>query len=259
MGWDIVSIGTHHKLPINKPEFIAEKLVQLIKNPIEMGYYEDWIYNPSQNKISHFDGIYPWIKMKNYPYSGGAKLYKFVDIYRSANIIFEKLKNNFQSVKFEDKNSKVYFMDDISNPYSIYELGNDEDFDYDIRIFRDIFEFSDNFSGRWFQFEEIFRYPYQGKSKELLDNFRNHIYQQFKLAGCDKAFFFPDQGSGQFLYDSINLASDEWIEYLNSGDFMEDGDEPVFFSINDYIEGKTFIKNRRDYVDVFIDDFRDMI
>ena len=51
MGWDIVSIGTHHKLPINKPELIAEKLVQLIKNPIEVGYFEEWTYNSSQNKI----------------------------------------------------------------------------------------------------------------------------------------------------------------------------------------------------------------
>lgn len=40
---------------------------------------------------------------------------------------------------------------------------------------------------------------------------------------------------------------------------MEGEDKPVLFSINDYIEGKTFIENEIDYVDVFIDDFRDMI
>ena len=259
MGWDIVSIGTHHKLPINKPELIAEKLVQFIKNPIEVGYFEEWIYNSSQNKIFHFDGIYRWIKIKDFLYSGSDKLYKFVDIYGSANFIFQKLKNNFDSVKFEDLKSKEYFMEDIKNPYALYELENNVDYDYPIRIFKDIFEFSDNFTGRWFHFVDIFRNPYEGKSKELLDNFRNHIFQQFKLAGCDKAFFFPDQGNGEVLYDRINLPSNEWIEYLNSGEFMEDGDEAVLFSINDYIEGKSILANKKDYVDVFIDDFRDMI
>ena len=189
MGWDIVSIGTHHKLPINKPQLIAEKLVHQIKNPIEFGYFEEWMYSPSENKIFNFDGIYPWIKIKDFPYSGGDKLYKFVDIYRSANLISQKLKNNFHSVKFEDKNSKECFLEDITNPFAIYELENEKDWDYDIRIFNDIFEFSDNFPGRWFQFEAIFRNHYEGQSKELLDKFRYHIFRQFKLAGCDKAFF----------------------------------------------------------------------
>ncbi len=84
-----------------------------------------------------------------------------------------------------------------------------------------------------------------------------------KLCGCDRVYFFPDQGYGEFIYNRINLPSKEWLAYLMSGRNLkeaaknEEAVEPLrIINIVDYVEGRTVL-DAKDYVHCFIDDFSD--
>ena len=40
------------------------------------------------------------------------------------------------------------------------------------------------------------------------------------------AYYFADQGPGEKLMDRLNLTSKKWCAYLDSGGFVEKGNDP---------------------------------
>lgn len=56
MGWDIVTIGTNHKLPINDAIETAKMLSSLVNGTISIGYYCDYEYNKYDNTIHNVSG-----------------------------------------------------------------------------------------------------------------------------------------------------------------------------------------------------------
>lgn len=258
MGWDIVAIGTNHTLPIDNPIETAKRLLPLCAGPVSIGYYSDWEYKFQENIIvSKFSG---WKELSSLCNDKCGETVKFnIQGYCASNI-YEEIGRNIKDVKFLDKDDKSIFISEIMDKYDIYELVNDLNWYPDNRIFFQIAEFSVDFPGRWFQFEYLFNKPYEGKAKEVLDKLRKDIYFQMKLCGCDKAYFFPDQSYGEFLYDKLNLPATEWLAYLMSGGHLVevgDDDNLRLFYISDYISGNRIL-DEREYVHCFIDDFSDL-
>lgn len=81
---------------------------------------------------------------------------------------------------------------------------------------------------------------------------------KFKASRCDKAYYFPDQGFGEALYDVINLPSDEWIAYMHSRKYIKDDDNSqVIIKMSDYITGKIVLRSDQSVICI-IDDFSDL-
>lgn len=147
----------------------------------------------------------------------------------------------------------------FGTPYEIFRIELDHK---EVVFYSDIFienvEFDVSFPGRWFAFEDIFRNPYMGENKQKLDDFRKGIYSQFKAAGCDKAYYFPDQGYGQALYDLINLPSAQWVAYMQSREYIKhDDNNHVIIKMSDYIAGKFILRADQNIICI-VDYFSDM-
>ncbi|MBD5191578.1 MAG: hypothetical protein HDS88_01675 [Bacteroidales bacterium] len=80
----------------------------------------------------------------------------------------------------------------------------------------------DPIRGRWFQFVRAFNSSDVLSNKVDISDFRKYIFRQLKACGCDKAYYFADQGSGEWLYNAIDKPAKEWIEYLEKGEYITD-------------------------------------
>lgn len=256
MGWDIVSIGTNHQLPIHNPVETARRLLPLCDGPVSIGYFDNWQYDKDSNRIIH--EWKDWIELNRLNEGLKGDLIRFEIAEYAAKLLFNNLYGDISKVKFEDEDDRELFLDSVKSKFPIFEFNGGRHHLVRNWIFEEIAEFSDNFPARWFQFVSLFRSPYEGEVKDLLDSFRNYIFKQMQLCGCDKAYYFADQGDGEMLLDKLDLKTADWLEYLYSGNFKEDKSEkPIIFSVIDYINGK-IILHEDEYADCFIDDFSDM-
>lgn len=261
MGWDIIAIGTNHNLPIEDPTATAKRLLPLCPGPVSIGHFSDWEYDPKENLIRRLSST--WKEEALLCGEKEGETVKFIIENACALSIYENLGKRFHEVNFISRDDKISFLSYIKNRYALFELYNDKTWYPDNRIFQEIAEFSINFPGRWFQFLDLFRKPYEGDAKGILDKFRWDIYRQMRLCGCDKAYFFPDQNYGEWIYDNINLPSKEWVEYLMSGRHLEKSTKnkeiivPLrILNIVDYVVGRIVLEEE-DYIHCFIDDFSD--
>lgn len=257
MGWDIVSIGTHHTLPIQNPVETVKRLAPILDGVVSVGYTKNYDYDKDANTIS--EGSLDWIELDKLYFNPNGWRYNFEINNEDARRI-HSLITSLDDVTWIGKYTKQFFLNDLfDTPYEIYRINIDHK---GVVFYSDIFienvEFDVSFSGRWFTFEHIFKKPYLGENKQKLDDFRNGIYSQFKASGCDKAYYFPDQGFGEALYDVINLPSDEWVAYMQSREYMEDDDNSqVIIKMSDYIAGNIILRSDQNVICI-VDDFSDM-
>ena len=257
MGWDIIAIGTHHTLPIQNPVEVAKRLAPILDGVVSVGYTKLYNYDKETNTISN--GTFDWIELDKLNFNPNGYRYIFEISKEDARRI-HPLITLFDDVTWNGNYTKESFLDDLfDTPYEIYQIEVDHQ---RVSFFFDIFienvEFNVSFNGRWFTFEHIFKKPYEGENKQNLDDFRDNIYKQFKIAGCDNAFYFPDQGFGEALYDVINLPSDEWVAYMQSRQYMKNDDNSQFIlKMSDYISGKIVLRPDQNVICI-IDDFADM-
>lgn len=257
MGWDIVAIGTHHTLPIQNPVETAKRLAPILDGVVSIGYTKRYSYDTETNIISN--GTLDWIELDKLNFNPNGWRYIFEINNEDARRI-HPLITSLDDVTWIGENTKQFFLDDLfDTPYQIYRINIDHK---EVVFYSDIFienvEFDVSFSGRWFTFEDIFKKLYLGENKQKLDDFRNDIYTQFKAAGCDKAYYFPDQGFGEALYDVINLPSDEWVAYMQSREYMKvDDNSQIIIKMNDYIAGKIVLRSDQNVICI-VDDFSDM-
>lgn len=255
MGWDIVAIGTNHKLPIENPIETAKMLAPMLDGTIHIGYYQKLEYNNIENSIRRADK-YEWEEISSFD-TGRKGGDNYLDIkdecYRR---IFAQLKSSIESVRFIGDCEKRDFLDCIyGEPYDIYELISH---DFGIYIYKEIIEFSVIFNGRWVTLERAFKQPYIGPNKQYLDDFRKHIYNQLKICGCDCAYYFPDQSYGEWLYEKLNLSTENWIRYLKSRQYLRDENQEMsIFNVTDYVCGKKILQDSENVI-CFIDDFEDL-
>lgn len=254
MGWDIVAIGTNHKLPIDNPIKTAERISLLTNRPLSIGYYEDWKYSPSDHSITR--GSYDWHEISRLnPNAKGKTILFSIENY-SARKTYSQHFKSLRDIHFGNSDEREWFVECATGePFAIYECDDDKPENFDLRVCKDIVEFTENFKGRWFQFVDALKDPESSPHKEHIQEFRNYIFQQMKACGCDVAYYFADQGSGEFLYDFINKPSKEWVEYLEKGDWAEDAN-PKIVEVRDLLNG-SIVLSEEDWIDCFIDDFSD--
>ena len=114
----------------------------------------------------------------------------------------------------------------------------------------------DPIRGRWFQFVRAFNSSDVLSNKVDISDFRKYIFRQLKACGCDKAYYFADQGSGEWLYNAIDKPAKEWIEYLEKGEYITDGN-PEIVKVQKLLDN-TLMFSEVDDIDCFVDDFSDL-
>ncbi len=262
MGWDIVAIGTNHKLPLDNPQEIAKRLLPLCPGDISIGYYRDRVLDLQAKSIS--PGDYEWIEEQIIKSNKTGPVTFFEDKDKASRLIFQAVQDILSDITFDSTNEREDFLSLVTEgPFYLYGLENPQNFHPYVRVFKEIFDMDVNFPGRWSQFADLFRHPYAGIVKEHLDVFRTHIFTQMRLSGCDCAYYFPDQGYGGLIFDNIHMPVKEWLLYLCSKevkDQIEHNDEthPYILSVRDYLSGK-FMLGPHDDVYVVKDDFSDLL
>lgn len=219
MGWDIVAVGTNHRLNIGNPRSVAEALVQLCPGPLSAGF---------------FDVDFNW-----------EELFRITN--NAAGIV----------TKMEIKELSD------PDPFDLYELYNEINRP-DNRVLNEIVEFSVDYPGRWSQFSNAFYQRYAGLNQKFIDEFRAYIYRQMQICGCDKAYYFCDQGPGAWLYDRIDRPAEDWLDFLYgkwrsyAKEYWEGrGATTDIRNVSDYLAGN-LVKPQIEVVDCWIDDFSDL-
>lgn len=254
MGWDIVAIGTNHKLPIDNPIETAKAIASVLDGKICVGYYVNWEFDKDKNTIRHINEWLNWQEIMLLDTGRVGHNSRLEIKNECARRIYAQL-GSIDRVEFVGEYSEECFCYDIfSEPYDLYEIESGVPYT-DTRYFKEIVEFSRRFGGRWFAFVESFTEPYEGKNKTSIDDFRHQIYSQLKAYGCDCAYYFSDQGYSEALYEAINRSSADWIKFMESRQYIEDPDEYIIYSVQDYLNGK--LLNIHDSVICIIDDFSD--
>ena len=255
MGWDIVAIGTNHNLPVGDPFKTAERLSSLVDGPISVGYYESWIYKPDVNKI--IESEYEWIEISKINSSKqGSVVFFSIENY-CARKIYRDLADKIDSVEFENEDQRNWFMGEAKDePFALYEFESQSGPYFDLRIFKEIVDFNYDFPGRWFQFVRTMKNPQDKSNKDCIVEFRQHIFNQLKACGCDKAYYFADQGPTAMLYDSIDMSAKDWVEYLEKGAYTENRN-PIIVEIQKLLDGRLKVAED-DWIDYFVDDFSDL-
>lgn len=258
MGWDIVAIGTNHNLPVKDPVKTAEKIAPLFDGPISVGYYETWIYDEKHNSIVTPGGKWQWKEIARVNTDKNGPLISFEISNYCVRKIYAEVRNKLELVKFEDEEDREMFQYLAKRKlFELYICSCKETHSINLWIFREIVEFSVKFPGRWNQFERKFKNNPDSLEAHCLHDFRKFIYKQYQVCGCDMAYYFADQGPGEKLMDRLNLTSKKWRAYLDSGGFVEKGNDPKIMKICDYVAGDVIL-NDEDWVDCFIDDFSDL-
>lgn len=256
MGWDIVAIGTNHNLPVEDPIKTAERLASLFVAPISVGYSQSWIFHSESNSIEWSED-YIWIEIARI---GSPKLKSTISFSIKdycARKLYSELADRIDSVSFANRHERDWFLSEAKDdPFELYQCECLTKPHYDLRIFKEMVEFGYNFPGRWFQLVRSFIAPSEAYIKENLIEFRKFIFSQLKACGCDKAYYFADQGPGEWLYDRINLPVQDWIDYLKKGDYIEDG-VPEIIEVQKLLDN-TLHLSENDWIDCFIDDFSDL-
>ena len=250
MGCDIVAIGTNHNLPVDDPVATATRLIPFANSPISIGYYKYFEYDAAKNAI--VDTSFEWCEQTRINCDCGGTPAQFsIEGYNEREIA-QALMGALDNIRLPKFLSK----DDFENPdtFCIYEFESKR---FDLRIFKENVDFDISFAGRWFQFVDKFRQPYEGENRELLFDFRLHIFKQMKACGCDTALYFPDQGDGEYIFNEINLPSKTLLDKIRRGVYSTDSDQLTTFNVADYIQGNIVLPEKSDVL-CFIDTFSDL-
>ncbi len=255
MGWDIVAIGTNHNLPVEDPIKTAERISTLVDGPISVGYYESWIFSPENNRIKRSQE-YKWVEIaKISPQRDGMTTLFSIEDY-CARKIYSDLQGTIENELFVNKEERDRFVSDATDaPFALYECDSQTRPFFDLRILKEIVEFTDNFPGRWFQFVRTLKNPLAQPNKDCILELRKHIFRQLKACGCDKAYYFADQGPGELLSNAIDNSAKEWVGYLERGEFVDDK-KPMIVEVEKLLDGSLILSDD-DWIDCFIDNFYD--
>lgn len=257
MGWDIVTIGIRHKLPITNPIETTKILSPLIDGIISIGYYQNIEHNENENTVCRIND--KWKELTSFDAGRKGQKYLFEIKNEYVKQVFLQVAS-IDNVSFDDYTKEMFLVKVIDESDVLYELSCDvrPSKYYDgIRLYKENVDFSRNFGLRWFSLEGIFRKPYEGECKRALDEFRKAIFEQSRVCGCDCAYYFPDQSYGELLWNAISKSSDDWISYLKSRRYIDDDQNYVFFDIKDYISGERLLEPSENVI-CFIDDFSDL-
>lgn len=256
MGWDINIVG-RHRLRIDSIETLAKDLSERFDINIEYGYRHNYEVD-LRNRFVRMCNDYDWISLGKIIRHSDQILYRLTDESYEFNLIKAQFGESVEGVRVEEEDMGLEELAD----YVRYELEIvDYDLKYDILwgyVFSDslTLDFS-NDPGRWFGFYRYFSTDREGYDVKYLNDFRRTVRRYFKSAGCDKVYYFPDQG------DTINIETywdEPWEvleEYILSKKFCSSGAQSDLIDVPAFMKSDNPIPSSN-RIDIFVDDFSDM-
>lgn len=180
----------------------------------------------------------------------------------SHNLIKNKVGlNNLTTANYADNRAQL-LLQEINNPFELYEIDDDNIY---IRIFQENIDLNALSDIRWFQLEKAFH----DNNYEWLKNYRLSIYEAAKKFGCKEVIIFSDPGPTEALYHSINLTSDNLIEFSkskkfyhslrfssnNKSEYWENNAKHIYFV--SFFSHQLKLK-MNEFIEVIYDDFKDL-
>ncbi len=263
MGVDVVNIGLNHTLPVDDPpQVLAKEIAQRLQWNIKLGY-DSWTkYDEARRLVS--ETPYTFVELERFVVDESKPFYRLCIPDYQYKLIREKIgKSNLKSINYSSQHLKSMITSNDA-PGSLYELDEEKPGCGFLSIYREHIELGVYQTARWFGWLRKF------DSKEdwqLLLNYRLQVAERAKAFGCSQVIFFADQGPSQDIYETINLSSQEIIQFIlnrtyinNANDMSEqEKDEWIktgkIIQYQDYFEDKTHLKDS-EFIDVIFDDFR---
>ena len=262
MGADAVNIGLNHTLPVDDPRVLAREIAQRLQWNIELGY-DSWSkYDEARRLV--LETPYTFVELERFVVDESKPFYRLSIPDYQYKLIREKIgRSNLKTMNYSSRHLKVEITSNGA-PGSLYELEVEEPYEDTIYIHKEHIELGVYQTARWFGWLREFA------SKEywqLLLNYRLQVAERAKAFGCSQVIFFADQGPSQDIYETINLSSQEIIQFIlnrtyinNANDMSEqEKDEWIktgkIIQYQDYFEDKTHLKDS-EFIDVIFDDFR---
>ena len=263
MGADVVNIGLNHTLPVDDPpQVLAKEIAQRLQWNIKLGY-DSWTkYDEARRLVS--ETPYTFVELERFVVDVSKPFYRLCIPDYQYKLIREKIgKNNLKSINYSSQYIKRMITSNDA-PGRLYELDEEKPGSGFLSIYREHIDLDVYQTARWLGWIRKF------DSKEdwqLLLNYRLQVAERAKAFGCSQVIFFADQGPSQDIYETINLSSQEIIQFIlnrtyinNANDMSEqEKDEWIktgkIIQYQDYFEDKIHLKDD-EFIDVILDDFR---
>ena len=263
MGVDVVNIGLNHTLPVDDPpQVLAKEIAQRLQWNIKLGY-DSWTkYDEARRLVS--ETPYTFVELERFVVDESKPLYRLSIPDYQYKLIREKIgKNSLKSINYSSQHLKSMITSNDA-PGSLYELDEEKPGSDFLSIYREHINLGVYQTARWLGWIRKF------DSKEdwqLLLNYRLQVAERAKAFGCSQVIFFADQGPSQDIYETVNLSSQEIIQFIlnrtyihNANDMSEqEKDEWIktgkIIQYQDYFEDKIHLKDD-EFIDVIFDDFR---
>lgn len=221
MGWDVVEIGLKHDLPIHKPLEVARIISERMGINVRVYAYNKFVYDEKTNSLSSIDK-YNEIELG---YANVNESDKHIDMEVSdyhAIQLRERLGRRIHNLKYNDVYAKDCF-ESMFSPFEYYDLNYKDDGRemFNVRILKENIDLDVyiNEWGRWSSFISALRNIKE--SKNWLMTYRKQLHERAKVFGCNQILITCDQGPTIDIYDSLDMASDELLEYVNSKRYVD--------------------------------------
>lgn len=264
MGWDVVTIGLNHDLPIDDPSALAHEVSVRLNRNIKLGYWEWLEYDDKKRCMATKSHIF--VELDRFVIDESAPFY-----YLTIRDYHERMiREQFNKEELKQMNYSEDYVQDMllrnDEPFELYELESDNessDHIY-IRFFRENVDLDVYQTARWFGWLRYFK---SDENKQLLYDYRKAVFEQAKAFGCSQVVYFADQGPTQNIYDQLQLTSQELIDYINNRFYLfadksysrEEQEEWVrcgkIIQYEDYFDGSLKLYDE-EFIDVIYDDFR---
>lgn len=267
MGWDVVSIGLKHDLPVKDAHATAEIIATKMNRNIILGYWKSYEYNATNQSISRSKD-HSFIQLARFVVNNSDEFLRMTSLIYQATQILQAIGIDKVRKQKSQGNFAKSLLEDIDNPYILYEI-EDEDGILDICISQENVDLNVDFvNGRWNSFERFF-HDADSYQQGQLKQFRSCLYERAQLFGCKEAIVCADQGPGQFIYDRINYSAARLLEYTSSYQYLNDYDREVIdrevslkrqgkhIMFSSAFQGPLNLSDE-DWIEVVLDDFADL-
>lgn len=272
MGWDVVQIGLRHDLPIEDPTAMAKEIAKRMNQNVKLVFTNEYHFDESKMTIS-YTGNYDYHTLEEFIVNNSDSFINLVIANYQAKMICKKVgKDNLDQLRFANDLAKCLLnaLED-EETYELYEIVQGDELS--IRIYRENVELDVYVMERWgTMWQRAFEEFEDSYYRNWLLNYRKQIFDRAKLFGCNEVIICPDQGPAMNIYEYIYAGAEELLEYTSSRSYVSEDNwwleneqdkkewlqygKMIYFP--EVIAGKLTFKHG-DFVDVILDDFKDMV
>lgn len=248
MGWDVAIIGLKHDLPVEDPVAMAKEVSRRLNRNVSLVFRDEYAYDAESNTVSSKNGNE--VELFRHTINNAEEYLTMVASRYQTNKILEQAGLDRLEKAHSDDYSLETLLDDIKNPYELYEIESREKDDEDylfIMIFKENILLDNPIIERWRTWEHAFLTEEKAWNKWLRD-YRKKICEQAKSFSCEEVIFCSDQGPTIEVSSRPDLSSCQLKAYAST--FKH-------FSLPDFLEGKVQL-DKNEPLEVIFDDLREV-